>query len=131
MWEVGELIHIGWPDFRRSPMPYEVVEIDRFGPVVRARVKDSLGREGGFLVVYGCPDSALNSIAKEATNTLGFPVTVPELRCSINGAILRSFDYEWWPTPEFAKRPGLIAKTIANVLAAMKVKEQERDGNNR
>ena len=26
MWEVGELIHIGWPDFSRSPMPYEVVE---------------------------------------------------------------------------------------------------------
>jgi len=131
MWEVGELIHIGWPDFSRPPMPYEVVGIDRFGPVVRARVKDSLGREGGFLVVYGCPDSALNSIAKEATNTLGFPVTVPELRCSINGAILRSFDYEWWPTPEFAKRPRLIAKTIANVFAAMKAKKQERDGNNR
>ena len=59
MWEVGELIHIGWPDFSRSPMPYEVVEMDRFGSVVRARVKDSMGREGGFLVAYGCPDSAL------------------------------------------------------------------------
>ena len=78
------------------------------------------------MVVYGCPDSALESIAKEATNTLGFPVTVPELRCSINGAILRSFDYEWWPTPEFAKRPRLIAKTIADVLAAMKARDLDQ-----
>ncbi len=67
-------------------------------------------------MAYGCPDSALEKIAKEVTNILGFPVTIPKLRCSINGAIVRSFDYEWWPTPEFAKRPRLIAETIANLL---------------
>ena len=38
----------------------------------------------------------------------------------MNGAILRSFDYEWWPTPEYAERPRLIVETIANLLDAMK-----------
>ena len=120
MWEIGETVHIGWPDFGRPPQLYEVVEVDRSGPVVRVRVRDHPGNQGGFLVVYGCPDSMLEKLATAATGFLGFPVTVPPLRCSMNGAILRSFDYEWWPTPEYAERPRLIVETIANLLDAMK-----------
>ena len=120
MWEIGERVHIGWPDFGREPVPYQVVEVDNFGQVVRARVQDGSGRQGGFLVVYDEYDSVLERLAEEASGALGFPVVVSELSCSINGTVLRSFDYEWWPTPEYAERPRLLARTIANLLTTMK-----------
>ena len=122
MWEIGEIVQISWPDFGRRPRPYEVVEVDRFGPVVRARVRDRSGKQGGFLVVLDCPDSVLEKLAEEATNVFGFPVVAGELRCSINGTVLRSFDYEWWPTPEYTLRPRLIAETLGGLLAAMQEK---------
>ena len=84
----------------------------------RARVRDDQGKEGGYLVAYGYPDTVLEKVAGEATGLLGFSVTLPPLRCSINGAILRSFDYEWWPTPEYADRPRLVLDTIADLLGA-------------
>jgi hypothetical protein len=120
VWEIGERIQIGWPGFGRGPRAYEVVEVDQFGPVVRARVRDASGRQGGFLVVYGEDDPALERLAEEASRALGFPVVASELRCSINGTVLRSFDYEWWPTPRYARRPRLIARTIAGLLGKMR-----------
>ena len=120
MWEIGERVSIGWPDFGRQPMPYEVVDMDTFGQVVRARVQDGSGRQGGFLVVYDEDDSVLEQLAEEASGALGFPVVVSELNCSIDGTVLRSFDYEWWPTPEYSERPRLLARTIASLLRRMK-----------
>ena len=120
MWEIGELVNIGWPGFGREPRPYEVVEVYRYGPVVRARVRDGKGRQGGTLVVYDCPDSVLEKLAADASAALGFPVVSSELTCSINSTLHSSFDYEWWPTPEYAERPRLIAQTIANLVDRMK-----------
>lgn len=122
MWEIGELVNIGWPDFGREPRPYDVVEVDRYGPVVRARVRDGRGRQGGFLVVYDCPDAVLGKLAADASTALGFPVVASELTCSINGTLLRSFDYEWWTTPKYAERPRLIVRTIASLVDKLKEK---------
>ena len=88
----------------------------------RARVSDSenSGKQGGFLVVFGCPEVVLDMLAEQATEKLGFQVVVSDLRCSIEGSTLHSFDYEWYPTPEFASRPGDLARTIADSLEAMR-----------
>ena len=59
-------------------------------------------------------------LAEQATNLLGFKVIVSSLRCSIEGTILRSFDYEWYPTLEFAARPSDLARTIAESLNEMR-----------
>ena len=120
VWQVGDTIHIGWPDYGRAPMPYELVEVDDFGSVVRARVQDNNGRQGGFLVMYDCLDQALEQLATDATKVLGFPAVSSHLRPSINGTVLRSFDYEWWPTPQYARRPRLIAQTLADLLAVLR-----------
>ena len=102
--------------------PYTIVELDHFGPVFRARVSDpaSNGRQGGFLVVFGCPGVVLDMLAEQATRKLGFQVVVSDLRCSIEGSSLHSFDYEWYPTPEFSERPGALARTIADSLEEMR-----------
>ena len=70
-WEVGGSISIGWPDYNVSERPYTIVEFDRYGPVFRARVADaqSGGRQGGFLVVFGCPGVVLDMLAEQATRT--------------------------------------------------------------
>ena len=115
MWEVGDRVYVGWPDHQRKPMPYEVIEVDRSGPVVRVRVQDGSGRQGGFLVILGFPDDKLDFLAEEATRRLGFQVTAPDLRCSLDGKVLRSFDYEWWPTPEYRERPKIIVEALAKV----------------
>ena len=88
----------------------------------RARVSDasSGGRQGGFLVVFGCPGVVLDMLAEQATKKLGFQVTVSDLRCSIEGNTLHSFDYEWYPTPEFADRPGALSRAIAESLEEMR-----------
>lgn len=122
-WEVGGTIHIGWPDYNVPERPYTIVEFDQFGPVFRARVSDPTsaeGKQGGFLVVFGCPDVVLDMLAQQATDRLGFQVVVSDLRCSIEGNILHSFDYEWYPTPEFAERPGALARAIAESLEQMR-----------
>ena len=117
-WEIGGNIHIGWPDYSVPERAYTIVEFDAYGAVFRARVSDptSDGRQGGFLVVFGCPELVLDMLAEKATEKLGFKVVVSDLRCSIEGNILHSFDYEWYPTPEFAERPGALARTIAESL---------------
>lgn len=119
MWEVGDRVYVGWPDHQRRPVPYEVIEVDSSGPVVRVRVQDSSGRQGGFLVIPDFPDDKLDSLAEEATRRLGFEVTAPDLKCSLDGKVLRSFDYEWWPTPEYKDRPRTIVETLAKVVEEM------------
>lgn len=123
-WQVGQAISIGWPDFGIPERGYTLVEFDLLGRVFRARVTDGR-RQGGFLVVYGCPDVVLESLADQATQTLGFKVIVSNLRCSVDGALLRSFDYDWHPAPEYAQRPVLLARTIAQLLAAIQGGRQD------
>lgn len=117
-WQVGGPITIGWPDQGVPEKTYTIVEFDLLGQVFRARVTDG-ERQGGFLVIYDCPDVVLEQLAEEATSAIGFKVIVSSLRCSIDGTVLRSFDYEWYPTPEFTDRPGLLARTLADLLAGM------------
>ena len=123
-WEVGGTINIGWPDHGILERPYTLVEVDQHGQVFRARVTDGR-KEGGFLVVYDCPDVVLEILSEQATQTVGFKVIVSSLRCSIDGIVLRSFDYEWYPTPEYAKRPSLLTRTIADSLEAMRNQKEK------
>ena len=118
-WQVGDTINIGWPDFGRPEQAFTIVELDLLGQVFRARVTDG-ERQGGFLVVYDCPDPVLEQLAEMATDAMGFKVIVSSLRCSVEGEVLRSFDYEWYPTPEFAERPGRLAQALADLLTTMR-----------
>ncbi len=118
-WEKGGPISIGWPDHDVPEREYTIVEIERLGQVFRSRVTDGK-KEGGFLVVFDCPEVVLEMLAEQATSRLGFKVIVSNLRCSIEGTVLRSFDYEWYPTPEFADRPSNLARTIAETLDEMR-----------
>ncbi len=117
-WEVGGAINIGWPDYGVAEKSYTIVEIQLEGQVFRARVTDG-NKQGGFLVVFDCPDVVLEMLAEEATRTSGYKVIVSNLRCSIDGTVLRSFDYEWYPTPEYADRPSTLTLVIAEALEAM------------
>jgi hypothetical protein len=118
-WEKGGPISIGWPDHDVPEREYTIVEVQRLGQVFRGRVTDGK-KEGGFLVVFDCPEVVLEMLAERATSKLGFEVIVSNLRCSIEGNVLRSFDYEWYPTPEFADRPSDLASTIAETLDEMR-----------
>ena len=117
-WQVGDTIKIGWPDFGRPEQAFTIVELDLLGRVFRARVTDG-ERQGGFLVIYDCPDPVLEQLAELAAAAVGFKVIVSGLRCSVDGVVLRSFDYEWYPTPEFAERPSQLAHALAELLTAM------------
>jgi hypothetical protein len=118
-WEKGGPISIGWPDHDAPEREYTIVEVELLGQVFRGRVTDGK-KEGGFLVVFDCPEVVLEMLAEQATSRLGFKVIVSNLRCSIEGTILRSFDYEWYPTPEFADRPSNLARTISETLEEMR-----------
>ncbi|MDA1127316.1 MAG: hypothetical protein O2913_01285 [Chloroflexi bacterium] len=118
-WEKGGPISIGWPDHDVPEQEYTIVETERLGQVFRSRVTDGK-KEGGFLVVFDCPEVVLEMLAERATQRLGFTVIVSNLRCSIEGTVLRSFDYEWYPTPEFATRPSDLARTISETLDEMR-----------
>ncbi len=118
-WEKGGPISIGWPDHNVQEREYTIVEVELLGQVFRGRVTDGK-KEGGFLVVFDCPEVVLEMLAEQASNRLGFKVIVSNLRCSIDGTILRSFDYEWYPTPEFADRPSDLARTISEALEEMR-----------
>ena len=118
-WEKGGPISIGWPDHNIPEREYTIVEVQRLGQVFRSRVTDGK-KEGGFLVVFDCPEVVLEMLAESATGKLGFKVIVSSLRCSIEGNVFRSFDYEWYPTPEFASRPSDLAQTIAETLDEMR-----------
>ena len=118
-WEKGGPISIGWPDHDVPEREYTIVEAELLGQVFRSRVTDGK-KEGGFLVVFDCPELVLEMLAESATSKLGFKVIVSNLRCSIEGTVLRSFDYEWYPTPEFADRPSDLARTISETLEEMK-----------
>ena len=118
-WEKGGPISIGWPDHDVPEREYIIVEVQRLGQVFRGRVTDGK-KEGGFLVVFDCPEVVLEMLAEQATSRLGFKVIVSSLRCSIDGNVLRSFDYEWYPTPEFAGRPSDLTRTIAEALDEMR-----------
>ena len=95
------------------------MEVELLGQVFRGRVTNDR-KEGGFLVVFDCPEVVLEMLAEQATSRLGFKVIVSNLRCSIEGTILRSFDYEWYPTPEFADRPSDLTRTISETLEEMR-----------
>lgn len=112
---MGGTINIGWPDQGISDQPYEIVEFQSLGKVFRARVTDG-AKQGGFLVIFDCPDVVLEQIADQATQHTGFKVIVSNLRCRIDGTVLRSFDYEWYPTLEYEHRPSLLANTISNLF---------------
>ena len=118
-WEKGGPISIGWPDHNVPEREYTIVEAELLGQVFRSRVTDGK-KEGGFLVVFDCPEVVLEMLAESATSKLGFKVIVSNLRCSIEGTVLRSFDYEWYPTPEFADRPSDLARTISETLDEMR-----------
>ena len=118
-WEKGGPINIGWPDHYVPEREYTIVEVQRLGQVFRSRVTDGK-KEGGFLVVFDCPEIVLEMLAESATSKLGFKVIVSNLRCSIEGNVLRSFDYEWYPTLEVAARPGHLVRTIAETLDEMR-----------
>ena len=118
-WEAGGAIAIGWPDYEVAEREYTIVELERYGPVLRGRVSDGR-RQGGFLVVFGCPDLVLEMLARRVSRELGFAVVVSDLRCSIEGTALRSFDYEWYPTPEYAERPSALTRAIAGALEALR-----------
>ncbi len=123
-WEVGGPINIGWPDFSVPEREYSLVEVDLQGQVFRARVTDGQ-KEGGFLVVMDCPEVVLEMLAEQANQVLDFKTVVSSLRCSIDGMLLRSFDYEWYPTPEYSERPSLLTKTIADSLESMRGTSQD------
>ena len=118
-WQVGGTINIGWPDHGIPERAYTIVEFDLLGEVFRVRVTDGQ-KQGGFLVVYNCPEVVLEMLAEQATQKLDFKVILSDLRCSVDGRVLRSFDYEWYPTPEYADRPSLLARTIAEALEQMR-----------
>ncbi len=118
-WEKGGPISIGWPDHDAPEREYTIVEVELLGQVFRGRITDGK-KEGGFLVVFDCPEVVLEMLAEQATSRLGFKVIVSNLRCSIEGTILRSFDYEWYPTPEFADRPSDLTRTISETLEEMR-----------
>lgn len=113
-WNVGGDIYIGWPDHGAEERRYTIVDVDLFGKVFRARVSDGQ-REGGFMVIFDCPNIVLEQLAEQATHALGFRVIVSSLRTSIEGNIVRSFDYEWYPTPEYEERPHALATTLASL----------------
>ena len=117
--QVGDTINIGWPDYGRPEQAFTIVDLDQLGQVFRARVTDG-DRQGGFLVIYDCPDVVLEQLAEQATNAVGFRVIVSSLRCSVDGEVLRSFDYEWYPTPEYAERPRQLAHALADLLGKMR-----------
>ena len=116
--QLGDTINIGWPDFGRPEQTFTIVDLDQLGQVFRVRVTDG-ERQGGFLVIYDCPDVVLEQLAEQATNEVGFRVIVSSLRCSVDGEVLRSFDYEWYPTPEYAERPRQLALALAALLSSM------------
>ena len=113
-WDVGDDIYIGWPDHGAEERRYTIVDVDRFGKVFRARVTDGQ-RQGGFMVIFDCPNIVLEQLAEQASHALGFRVIVSGLRTSIEGNVVRSFDYEWYPTPEYAERPHALAATLASL----------------
>ena len=116
--QLGDTINIGWPDFGRPEQTFTIVDLDQLGQVFRVRVTDG-ERQGGFLVIYDCPDVVLEQLAEQATNEVGFRIIVSSLRCSVDGEVLRSFDYEWYPTPEYAERPRQLALALAALLSSM------------
>ena len=68
-WEVGGAIAIGWPDYGIGEHSYAIVECQRLGQVFRARVTDGT-KQGGFLVVFDCPEVVLQVLADQATQVL-------------------------------------------------------------
>ena len=117
-WQVGGTVSVGWPQYQRPEQSFEIVELELLGKVFRDRVTDG-EKQGGFLVILDCPAPVLEQLAELATQKVGFQVILSSLLCSIDGQLLRSFDYEWYPTPEFAHRPSLLARSLADLLAGM------------
>ena len=118
-WRVGETINIGWPDYGIPERTYTIVNFDLLGEVFRARVTNG-HKDCGFLVVYDCHDVVLEMQAEQASQKLDFRVIVSNLRCSVDGTLLRSFDYEWYSYPEDVERASLVARTIVKSSERMR-----------
>ena len=74
-------------------------------------------KEGGFLIITGCPDVVLEQIAEEASAKIGFKVIASSLRCFVDSEIFRSLDYEWYPTPEYAERPKELTCVVSEIVS--------------
>ena len=70
-------------------------------------------------VNIGWPDVVLEILADQATQGLGFKTIVSGLRCSIEGTLLHSLDYESYPTEGYAECPGHLPRTVADLRAFM------------
>ena len=55
---------------------------------------------------------------------LGSRSSYPAYVAALMGRLVRSFDYEWYPTPEYAERPSLLASTLARLLGDMQGKSE-------
>ena len=78
-WEVGGEINVGWPDFGMPEVTYEIVEIEKLGSVVRARVTDG-NKQGGFLVIQDCPEVVLEQLARTGCWLQWGGMTQPEAK---------------------------------------------------
>ena len=90
-WAVGGDINIGWPDHGAEERPYTIVEMDLFGKVFRGRVTNGQ-RQGGFMVIFDCPNVILEQLAEQASNVVGFRVIVSNLRTRANRQLLTPDD---------------------------------------
>ena len=118
-WEVDGEIKIGCPDFGQPEFTFTIVNMGHLGQEFRARVTDS-EKKGDFVVMSDCPEVVLEMLAEQATQIPGFKVTFSNLQCSVDGKVLRSLDYEWYPVREYAQRPTDLAYAISESLEAMK-----------
>ena len=66
-WEKGGPISIGWPDHNVQEREYTIVEVELLGQVFRGRVTDGK-KEGGFLVVFDCPEVVLEMLAEQVSD---------------------------------------------------------------
>ena len=113
-WNVGGDIYIGWPDHGAEERRYTIVDVDLFGKVFRARVTDGQ-RQGGFMVIFDCPNIVLEQLAEQASHALGFPryriqPAHQHRRCHCPQLRLRGD-----PTPEYEERPRALATTLASL----------------
>ena len=127
-WNVGGDIYIGWPDHGVEERRYTIVDLDLFGKVFRARVTDG-ARQGGFMVIFDCPNIIMEQLAEQASHALASasscPASAPASRApwcaasTTNGIprrSTRSVPTRWrrpWPAFTTKSRRGRPARLTA------------------